>query len=692
MNVPSNRSGSEMMAPLRSELCLPRAAGRVSADRLIRRHLVLGRTHWSHLPPTSGSNAHRLRAVILAVVFSLICLAGALAARADAGATTAAAAVQPVELLTAAELAELVAPVALYPDDLLAIVLPASTFPLQVVLAARFLEARENEPDLKPDEEWDASIVALLNYPEVVTLLDYDLKWTWQLGEAVLVQQQDVIAAVADFRQQAATVGNLKSDDKQTVAVNDSGTIEITPAVREIIHVPYYDPQQVTVYQPRRVYHYYPRTYPVYYYPYPSGHYFSSGAFWGVTSAFSIGWRTGSLHWHHHGFHDHPYFGFSYYDPFYYRRPHVWLSYTHRDRLRRHDRRHHSDNRWRNDDRRGGYRPHRPRGNAGSDWPAGGAAPGGGHSTPPTAPTARGIERALVALPKKRSGHLPVSTGSGEPAAGAVPAAGKGAGKAAGNPGRAGRTTGRALPSSQRHAYGRGREGLPVNRRASPGVLARPATELNRVRSRTPQTPGSATSIVTRPSPPTSSQMPTLPVRPVHKRPRSLGQQPAKPATAVRAPRVAAPIRKPAGVQRAVPARDAKPVQKTNPRLQQRQKRPSLSSQSPYSTAPVARRPARVSQPGMLPSSAPAQVRRPAPRPGQSTVPGRYALAAPSQPARMRSVNRPAASPAPRNSNSGSAEVRGASVKPASAMVRPGRSGALKPARASASRSRSRPE
>ena len=75
---------------------------------------------------------------------------------------------EDIPLLTRTELQELVGPIALYPDDLLAIVLPASTYPLQLVQAQRFLEDLEQDPSLKPDEAWDVSVLALLNYPEVV--------------------------------------------------------------------------------------------------------------------------------------------------------------------------------------------------------------------------------------------------------------------------------------------------------------------------------------------------------------------------------------------------------------------------------------------------------------------------------------------------------------------------------------------
>ena len=371
------------------------------------------RPYWASLAIAASETSRRTRRALLFAAVLLLGLAGAISARADLGTAPEIVSVEPVELLTDDELATLVGPVALYPDDLLAIVLPASTFPLQVVLAARFLEASEADPSLEPDEEWDASIVALLNYPEIVALLDSQLKWAWQLGEAVLLQQEDVIAAVVAFRDQASAAGNLKSDDKQVVSVSEAGAIEIAPVEREVIYVPYYDPEEVVTYQPRRVYNYYPRAYPVYYYPYPSSHYFSNGAFWGVTSAFSIGWHSRSLHWHHYGFQDHPYFGYSYYDPFYYRRPHVWLSFYRQDRPRRHDRRHHDDNRWRNDDRRGGSRPGRRPGRPGAgSRPDGldGHSPGGrDQATPPGAPAARGIERSVVAMPDKRSGHIPVN-------------------------------------------------------------------------------------------------------------------------------------------------------------------------------------------------------------------------------------------------------------------------------------------
>jgi hypothetical protein len=224
--------------------------------------------------------------------------------------------------LTRSELQELVGPIALYPDDLLAIVLPASAYPLQLVEAARFLEALETDPTLEPDPEWDDSIVALINYPEVIELLNEDLDWTWRLGEAVVAQQADVVSAVESFRDVAYAAGNLKSDDYQTVS-RDDGAIIISPTADDVIYVPYYEPTRVVHYQPRPVYYYHPRAYPVYYYPYDAGHHFDRGFFWGVTTAFTIGWMSDSLHVYHHSYRGHPYYGHSYWNDRWYRRPSI---------------------------------------------------------------------------------------------------------------------------------------------------------------------------------------------------------------------------------------------------------------------------------------------------------------------------------------------------------------------------------
>ena len=251
-----------------------------------------------------------------------------------------------IPLLSAAELEDLVGPVALYPDDLLAVVLPASTFPLQVVQAARFLEDLESNPDARPNPEWDDSIIALINYPEVVELLNEDLDWTWRLGEAVVAQQADVVMAVEGFRNRAYAAGNLRSDDRQHVS-HDDGVIEITPVQEDIIYVPYYEPERVVVYQPRPVYYYYPRPCPVYYYPYPDSYAFNRGYFWGVTTAFTIGWRNDHLRVFHHSYRGHPYYGRRYWNRWWYRRPSINVYNTSYVRNRRNVNRYSTGDTWR---------------------------------------------------------------------------------------------------------------------------------------------------------------------------------------------------------------------------------------------------------------------------------------------------------------------------------------------------------
>ena len=240
-----------------------------------------------------------------------------------------------IPLLAARDLEDLVGPVALYPDTLLAVVLPAAAYPLQIVQAARFLEAFEADPTLTPPPDWDEAVVALLNYPEVLELLNDDIDWTLRLGEAVIAQQADVLAAVQRFRDRAYVAGNLESDDRQSV-VREGEIIEIAPAVESTIYVPVYKPETVVRRSVEPVYTYYPDPYPVYYYPYADGHAFRNGFFWGVTSAYALGWQHRRLRVIHHSFSGHPYYGYRYGRRWWYRRPtlvyHNDLYYRHYDR------------------------------------------------------------------------------------------------------------------------------------------------------------------------------------------------------------------------------------------------------------------------------------------------------------------------------------------------------------------------
>jgi hypothetical protein len=183
--------------------------------------------------------------------------------------------------MSSEELVNLVGPIALYPDDLVAIILPASTNPLQLVQAERYLEKRKSDPKLPLDDKWDDPVKSLVNYPDVVKMMSADLDWTTALGEAVVADQGAVIEAVEVFRRKAHAAGNLKSDDKQVVKV-EKETVIIEPADPQVIYVPQYNPTTVVVASPTPVYAYYPTPYPSYYYPYPPGAALARGVIWGA--------------------------------------------------------------------------------------------------------------------------------------------------------------------------------------------------------------------------------------------------------------------------------------------------------------------------------------------------------------------------------------------------------------------------
>jgi len=193
------------------------------------------------------------------------------------------------------ELDEMVGPIALYPDELIAILMPASTFPLDVVQAARFLEQHKKDPKLKPSEKLDPSVLGLLNYPEIIKLMNDDLPWTERFGTAVINQQQELMDAIQQFRQRAQAAGNLESNEQQVI-VQEKETIIIQSAAPDVIYVPRYDPTIVVVHQPAPYRYYYSTPYPYYY---SSAAVFWTGMFVGAAVAYGIygrnGWRRGSV-------------------------------------------------------------------------------------------------------------------------------------------------------------------------------------------------------------------------------------------------------------------------------------------------------------------------------------------------------------------------------------------------------------
>ncbi|MGI9413959.1 MAG: DUF3300 domain-containing protein [Hyphomicrobiales bacterium] len=188
------------------------------------------------------------------------------------------------EKLSEGQLEQLVAPIALHPDSLLSQILMASTYPLEIVQAARWVEKNPKVTgdaleDAMEKEDWDASVKSLAAFPQVLQMMNDELEWTQQLGDAFLAQDKDVLAAVQRLRTKADKAGNLETTEQQTVetevVTRESGTKEtvyvIQPADPKVVYVPAYNPTVV----------YGGWAYPSYppYYWYPPG-YVAARAFW----------------------------------------------------------------------------------------------------------------------------------------------------------------------------------------------------------------------------------------------------------------------------------------------------------------------------------------------------------------------------------------------------------------------------
>ena len=199
---------------------------------------------------------------------------------------------------------ELVAPIALYPDSLVAQILMASTYPLDIVQAARWvkenpdLEGAELEEALAP-HEWDPSVKALTNFPDVLARMNDNLDWTQDLGDAVLANQQEVMDAIQRMRRYAKDAGNLKTTEEQKVVVQEK-VIVIEPAT-EVVYVPAYNPVVVYGTYWRPVHYYYPiyRYPPSYWYPpgYAASNIISFGIGMAVGAAIWGNWSWGHCNW-----------------------------------------------------------------------------------------------------------------------------------------------------------------------------------------------------------------------------------------------------------------------------------------------------------------------------------------------------------------------------------------------------------
>jgi hypothetical protein len=202
---------------------------------------------------------------------------------------------------TPEQLQQLVAPIALYPDALVAQVLAAATYPEQVVEADRWMQQNSNlkgqqladEVDKQP---WDPSVKALTQFPTVLANMDKNLSWTSSLGDAYVNQQQDVMDAVQVMRGRAQGAGNLKTTPQETVTTQGQ-SIVIQPANPEVVYVPQYDPW-LAYGAPIGIWPgWYP--YPGLYFGGP-GIFFGAGFGLGFFGGFGWGWHNWGFDWHNH--------------------------------------------------------------------------------------------------------------------------------------------------------------------------------------------------------------------------------------------------------------------------------------------------------------------------------------------------------------------------------------------------------
>lgn len=217
----------------------------------------------------------------------------------------------PYAKLSREQLNRLVAPIALYPDSLVAQILSAATFPAQIVDAENWVKAHPglsgtDIANQTNDQQWDPSVKALVQFPSVLANLASNLGWTSELGDAYYNQHEDVMKAVQEMRKKAEKAGNLKSSPQENVA-KENGDITIEPANPQVVYVPAYDPWLVY-------------GYPIAPWPYwvdvPGIWWTGPGLYFGIGFpiapffGFAWGWPAWGVDWHHWGlwYHRAPYF------------------------------------------------------------------------------------------------------------------------------------------------------------------------------------------------------------------------------------------------------------------------------------------------------------------------------------------------------------------------------------------------
>ena len=252
---------------------------------------------------TSGSQSAWIR--LTALICTALLVPGDLRLIAQQPAPSPPAADATPTPIPADQLDSLVAPIALYPDPLLAQVLAASTYPLELVQLQQWLAKHKNLKDKAladavKKENWDPSIQGLAGLPDVVKNLADNIKWTSELGNAFLAQQSDVMEAVQRMRGKATDSGKLKSTEQikvETKVIESKSVVVIEQANPQVVYVPSYDP--VVVWGAPPVY-----AYPPVYYP-PAGYYAAGmalsfgvgvamGAMWSGGWGYNAGWGGGS--------------------------------------------------------------------------------------------------------------------------------------------------------------------------------------------------------------------------------------------------------------------------------------------------------------------------------------------------------------------------------------------------------------
>ncbi|GIU50655.1 DUF3300 domain-containing protein [Shewanella sp. KT0246] len=198
-----------------------------------------------------------------------------------------------------AQLAQMLAPIALYPDSLLTHILIAATYPLEIVQARRWEQqhnslSSEQKMQQAELESWDPSVTALVAFPTVLEKLNEDLNWTQELGEAFLLDEAMVLASIQILRQQADEADSFNEMDNMTVTRVEKQII-IEPAQPEVIYVPVYDPRVVYG-------HWRWHAYPPVYWHYPAYAYYRPHRpiYWGPSVYINFNYFFGAVHWSHH--------------------------------------------------------------------------------------------------------------------------------------------------------------------------------------------------------------------------------------------------------------------------------------------------------------------------------------------------------------------------------------------------------